>query len=472
MGPGVARAYLPPPYGGSITVPLPDGPVTLDPSRASRASELQVVSLLYDTLFRLSAKGVPRPHLVDPEVQVSADGKTWRMRLRPGVRLHHGAPLTAKQVAASLGRVLQGKNGYLLAAMTSVRSEGKDLLVLKLRRKTPELGILLSAPACAVAVHKGGALYGTGPFRLHSRDKSVIVLKANSHYFAGRPYLDQIRFKNFNRASAEVASFQLGALQFSLHGVRVYGGRPRHAYSSVAFASSSTIFLGLGRNKAFLADVQFRQALLQAVDRRRLARLVGTAQAAEAHGPVLRRLLRKPPRAVAFNRAAAYRLLRKAAQRHAGMKDLLQPTGKLRLSLMIDGSRSEDRVLAGQVVADLDRVGITAGIDVQPADQYQARLESGRYDLVLGRQAIQAPRTSAALAGALMAAGVPDRARRCLAQSRWVARESAWFVKQLPYLPLIHAAHRLHHDARLGGVKPTAIGLISFGDIYWQRGSP
>ncbi len=117
-----ARAYLPPPYGGTVAAPLTEQPVTLDPARASRESELQVISLLYDPLFALGPDGRPRPHLAHAP-EISPDGRTWRMTLRAGV-LASGRPVNAAEAAASLRRLKRGPNGYLMAPVHAIEVEG------------------------------------------------------------------------------------------------------------------------------------------------------------------------------------------------------------------------------------------------------------------------------------------------------------------------------------------------------------
>lgn len=463
-----ALAYLPAPYGGAVVAPLPDQPVTLDPAAATRLSELQVVSLIYDPIYRRAGDGPARPHLVEPEPEISGDGKTWRLRLRPGLMVTSGRPLTAGDVVSSLRRLKRGPNAHLLSAFRALESDG-DVVVLHLARPSVDVPALLSAPATGVAVPLRGQLVGTGPFRLQSRSPSSIRLRANPSHFAGRPFLDEVQFTVFDRASAEVATFQVGGLQVSFHGSSAFGGRPRYPSLEQESEMTSLVFLGVGRGKSYLSDPQFRLALLRGIDRRRIGRLAGIGRNEVADSPVAR-LARSAPTRVAFDRGAANRLLARVADQHEAMRQDAAG-GRVRLSLLTDASRFDDGVVAGQLIADLDGLGIAAAIESRPAAEYQARLEQGKYELVLGRQPLSAS-PAVDLASALAIAGDRAAAQSCLASAGCGPKEAAQFMRRLPLIPLVHSSVRVYRDARLGGARVSALGLLSYADIFWNRRVP
>lgn len=59
--------------------------------------------MVYDFLFGRDASGIPRPQMVH-EWQAGADGLVWEFSLREGLAFHDGAPVTARDVVASLRR--------------------------------------------------------------------------------------------------------------------------------------------------------------------------------------------------------------------------------------------------------------------------------------------------------------------------------------------------------------------------------
>jgi len=59
--------------------------------------------MVYDTLFALDSKLVPKPEMVESYTR-SPDGLTWSFKLRPGLKFHDGQAVTSKDVVASILR--------------------------------------------------------------------------------------------------------------------------------------------------------------------------------------------------------------------------------------------------------------------------------------------------------------------------------------------------------------------------------
>jgi ABC-type transport system substrate-binding protein len=468
-----AWAFLPAQYGSDITAALPDMPTTIDPTQASRESELQVVSLMYDTLYRLNSEGRPVAHLA--ELATSPNGKVWTLTLRPGVRLHDGQTLTAAQVAASLERTRTGRAGYLLAPVESVSAVG-NRIVIRLRRLTPELPWLLSAPSCGVAISSRGRPIGTGPFKLKSWTKNGLELTAHQDHFAGRPYVDRVRFRVFKKSADAVDFFQARKLHLSLHGTGALGRQPAHRFESVVERPMTLVYLGVGTasSRPYLADPRFRLALLRGIDRRRLGRLAATGSNEVARSPVCRRLMptkTQPPR-ISFDRKRANRLLAQlAGQSRELRRDAA--SGRLKLNLLVDASRPEAGMVANQLVADLDRIGIAVTIDAQPAKRYESSLRKGSYQLALAWHPVQVPKKwdGVTLAGVLAEAGQRGVARRCMVRHSCNAGVARRLMKQLPLLPLVFVSARVAYDAGLAQPQVKA-GRIAYEELHWLRGKP
>lgn len=78
-------------------------PKTLDPLVNWLLITHQHGYMVYDTLFSLDEAMKPQPQMVG-DYSVSADGKTYTMSLRPGLKFHDGSPVTSKDVIASVNR--------------------------------------------------------------------------------------------------------------------------------------------------------------------------------------------------------------------------------------------------------------------------------------------------------------------------------------------------------------------------------
>jgi peptide/nickel transport system substrate-binding protein len=90
--------------------------------------------MVYDTLFAVDSRGRVRPQMVDAYT-VSPDGRKYTFTLRPGLKWHDGAPVTAADCVASIRRWgAKDVSGRLLmaaAASLDVVNERSFALSLK-----------------------------------------------------------------------------------------------------------------------------------------------------------------------------------------------------------------------------------------------------------------------------------------------------------------------------------------------------
>jgi peptide/nickel transport system substrate-binding protein len=59
--------------------------------------------MVYDQLFALDSKFVPRPQMGDT-YEKTADGLIWKFKLRNGLRFSDGSPVEGKEMVASIKR--------------------------------------------------------------------------------------------------------------------------------------------------------------------------------------------------------------------------------------------------------------------------------------------------------------------------------------------------------------------------------
>src|SRR3989442_14944151 len=87
-----------------ITIAPPAEATTMDPGRSTQVLTVNYFYNLYDTLTRWDAALRLQPGLATAWKNVN--DTTWEFTLRPGVKFHDGAPLTAEDVKATLERNL------------------------------------------------------------------------------------------------------------------------------------------------------------------------------------------------------------------------------------------------------------------------------------------------------------------------------------------------------------------------------
>jgi peptide/nickel transport system substrate-binding protein len=140
---------------------------------------------IYDTLYAMDGQLQPKPQMAEGH-EVSADGRTWRIRLREGLRFHDGEPVRAQDCAASLARwSKRDALGQILASRVDEwRAADDRTLEIKLSRPFALLLDALAKPDANVpfiiperlartdANTQVSELVGSGPYRF-VRDEFV-----------------------------------------------------------------------------------------------------------------------------------------------------------------------------------------------------------------------------------------------------------------------------------------------------------
>jgi oligopeptide transport system substrate-binding protein len=203
---------------------MDSAPSSLDPVRAATLYANQLVVNLYDTLY--AYKYLQRPYELKPSLavampEISADGLTYTIRIKEGVRFADspafpdgkGRELTAADFVYSLKRhfdpATRPAGSWLwqrrIVGLDEWKQAGSDyaqevaglraldryVIQIKLLRPYPQLVDTLALGFSGVVPHEAVAKYGrefsvnpvgSGPFRLVSYDSSRAVLVPNENY--------------------------------------------------------------------------------------------------------------------------------------------------------------------------------------------------------------------------------------------------------------------------------------------------
>jgi peptide/nickel transport system substrate-binding protein len=473
-----AFAETRPRYGGTIEGALSGAPVALDPIAAQTHAEVTVVGLVFDTLYVVGPDGVVEPHLALGPPAFDVAGTTAHIAIRRGVSFHDATPMTASDVAESLERVRRNI-GWLLAPVTAIRASG-DGVDLVLRAPVPALSTLLALPQAAITKHGQapavGRPIGTGPFAFDgfAPANKKLGLKAFEAHFAGRPYVDRLVLGWFDTPDGEARRFETGAAQLSARGAGVFAGaRPKYPAAAVESPAALLLFVGFGKQHApITGDRAFRRALDLALDRGALATITTGEHTLptrlplpiEAGAPVLAAAGR------AGDAAAARAVLAGAGKRVAALAP--GNLARVKLAIIIDETRPDDRELALRVSRGLDKLGIGFTIEAVAADKLRERALHGDCDLWIGQLA--APITvGVAWWGPAFAAGQDGWAQAHLATGTLDPAEAAkQFADRLPIVPLMFRSQLIWHRTDVHGLGFDAIGRAELADLYWFKGKP
>jgi peptide/nickel transport system substrate-binding protein len=460
-----------PRYGGNVEATLLGAPTSLDPLAAKSHAEVTVVGLVFDTLFRFGPGGVPQPHVAAAAPVLDEKQTTVHIAIRRGIRMHDGSELTAQDVAASLERA-RTQARWLMSPVIGVRSDG-DAVLLSLRAPVGELATLLALPQLAIT--RGGRApgdrpIGSGPYRVESLDRQRhrLVLRAFDDHFAGRPYVDQLALAWYDTPDAEARRFETGKSQVSARGAAAFaGGQPAFRTDDVEGPPTVLVFVGFGRAHADVTgDRAFRRALDLALSRAGLTTISSGERVVPTRSPVPLEAGGAPLDAAgkAGNLPAARAQLAEAAKRVAALA--ADRLAELRLEILVEDTRPDDRQIAERVVLALDKLGIAAVITPVSAAALRDRVTRGQCDLWIGQHAapITAPLVWWMLAFAQ--GGDEGTAGALAAGAIDPAAAATELAQRVPIVPLMFRSVRLWHPTNLRGVAFDASGRPSYADIF------
>ena len=215
-----------PKRGGTLTMALEADFPSVDPLRISALVERQVGLAIMDPLFDIDAKGDIVPVLATGYEALDG-GRTYRIKLREGVKFHDGTPFDADAVVFNIERVRDPKNGCRclvnLANVAGVKEVDPHTVEFALKEPDAVLPAILSdapgfmvSPTAAKTDPKSVAQHavGTGPFVLKEWQQGHrIVVERNPDYWQkGQPYLDRVVFLPLSNEESRQSSLLSGSV--------------------------------------------------------------------------------------------------------------------------------------------------------------------------------------------------------------------------------------------------------------------
>lgn len=459
-----------PRYGGTVEATLLGAPASLDPVAARSHAEVTVVGLVFDTLYRGTGGGVV-PHLAAAPPVLDEKQTTVHIPIRRGIRMHDGSELTAQDVAASLDRA-RTQARWLLGAVLAVKSDG-DAVELSLRAPLAELTTLLALPQLAITKAgraPGDRPVGTGPYSVDSFDRRRhrLALRAFDDHFAGRPYVDQLALAWYDTPDGEARRFETGKAHVSARGAAAFaGGQPTFRTDDVEGPPALLVFVGFGRAHADVTgDRGFRRALDLALSRGGLATISSGERVVPTRSPVPVEAGGSAVDAAgkAGDLPAARAQLADAARRVPA----LAPTkiAGLKLEILVEDTRPDDRQIAERVVLALDKLGIAAVITPLDATVLRERVARGQHDLWIGQHAVPVTAQLVWWASAFAAGGDDWAVAALQAGSIDPSAASKEFVARLPIVPLMFRSVRMWHPTNLRGIAFDTSGRPGYADVF------
>jgi peptide/nickel transport system substrate-binding protein len=215
--------------------------VVLDPIWTTATVTRNHGFLVYDQLYGLDDNLEPQPQMVDGHV-IEADGKTWTMTLREGMKFHDGSPVLARDAVASIVRWARNDPfGQNVMAVTDELSAPSDRVFrFRLKKPFPLLTTALAKPSsyCPVLPERLAQtpanvqvteMVGSGPFRFNAAERiagaRVVYEKFEGYVprpsgtpsFAAGPkivYVDRVQWHVIPDAGTAAAALQQGEVDW------------------------------------------------------------------------------------------------------------------------------------------------------------------------------------------------------------------------------------------------------------------
>lgn len=401
LAPALAAA----PAGGAaeLRIGMAVSPTTLDPHFHADAANFALQRHLFEALLQWSHDGRLLPMLARQWTPL-AGGAGWELRMDPAARFADGTPVRAEDAAASLHRAMTipdspGRYTPFLVGLRRVEVAAPDVLRLYTDGPAPLLpnGLTtilvvparIAATAAPAAFNAGGAVLGSGPFRLRAyrRGEGALLERDEGWWQAARrpaPEWKRVSLRVLPQDSARLGALLAGELDLieNLPPRDAQGVAGTQGLRLVRQPGTRVMYVALNQRPELhpgeanpLADPRVRRALSLALDRAALAAQVMDGEAA----PTAQIM---PP-----GRDSAHPALRPVPADRAGARRLLEEAGwgrglRLGLSGTTDRFTNDEQLL--QALAQMWRqAGIEVSVEASPAISFFPRYGAGRFSMAL-----------------------------------------------------------------------------------------
>ena len=271
----------------------------------------EVFQMQYPTLTQYAASDFSIVPGVADSWQESPDHTTWTFKVHPGLKWSDGQPMTAKDVAYTFNRILNGEYektnyGSYVANMTKVEATDDTTVVFTVSKPTPVMDHLYvfilpehiwsKIDEKAVTNYKNEGTptdptVGSGPYTMVERKVGQFIrMKANPNWRDGQRAVSEIDFKIFQNADAMGQALKKGEIDFAeglettvwnslkgVEGITTVAATPA-SFSELAFNTGAALADGkpIGDGNPLLKDKALRQALAYSVDKQTMvAKVLG-----------------------------------------------------------------------------------------------------------------------------------------------------------------------------------------------------
>jgi len=206
--------------GRTVVVAMQQDASSLDP-HLKDSVELVYAEQIYEPLIAADVNLKPIPCLAE-SWQVLPDGRTWKFKLRKGVKFHNGKPFTADDVVYTMERILKDQtleiNVYLMQ-LDSVKKIDDYTVQLKTKVPYPTFScslkdvVILDKETCQNMNSEqiSANPNGTGPLRFveHVKEDHLDLARYEG-YWGPKPEMSKVRIRPISNDATRTAAILSG----------------------------------------------------------------------------------------------------------------------------------------------------------------------------------------------------------------------------------------------------------------------
>lgn len=360
---------------------------SLDPAEANYNGWFTLRYGPGETLFKVNDDGTIAPWLVDK--YENKDNTTWEFIIKDGIKFSNGKEVTAKEVKASLDRILEKEEISAGKALSvdSIDADGQKLTI-KTSKPNPALPNQLCDPDLVILDVNSEDMktkpVGTGPFVIESFNEKQCVVTKNENYWDGDVKLDKVTIDYIADNDTLSSSLQSGDIDIAggLSFTNLQNFEKDSNYKVDTNSTTRCYMLYYNFKNELLNNKNIRKAIDMCIDKEGYVSslLQGSGEAAKGPFPTSMDI-GKDVKDNGYNVEEAKKLLKEAGCEDSDNDGILEKDGKkLSFDIITYSSRAELSDISTALQDKLKEVGI----EIKNINIYEAvedQLASGDFDI-------------------------------------------------------------------------------------------
>ncbi len=383
--------------GGTLRVAISTPAAAVDPLTVADAGGLCMLNQTGEFLIFDSNEKLALQPMLATSWKHNSDGSVWTFALRPGVKFHNGAMMTADDVVYTFQQLSDPKNasnalsnfqGVLSPA--GVKKVDATTVEFHLEAPNGNFPYLVSSDNYnAIIVPKGtdyskwqSTFMGTGAFKLGTYTQGVgASFTANPDYWGAKPLLDGTSFKFYSSQSPQILALE--GSDVDVIGQFVPAGATslinNSSFKIITLKSANHRELSMRNDQAPFTDARVRQAVAYTLDRPGMVAALLDGKGSVANDYPF------GPRFPSTNPSTPQR-----TQDIAKAKSLLAAAGHPNgfSTSMKTEIYEEIPQLAQAIAADAAKAGINIHLDIEPQSAYYGKATYGNSDWLDGTMSL------------------------------------------------------------------------------------